>query len=315
MILDGAMQGHYQIIKQLRGVPGVQPERFQEGFNIRHCALSLVGEPIFYPHINEFLDMLHQRRISSFLVTNAQFPDQLAALRPVTQLYLSIDATNKQALKTIDRPLFGDYWERFLRCLDELALKGQRTVYRLTLVKEYNTEDVDGYVTLIRRGRPDFIEIKGVTYCGFGDNSPLTMQNVPFQHEVISFAKQLMDRLSALSSCDNGALEYGLACEHEHSCSILIADKNKFLKDGQWHTWIDYDRFHDLIKSGQPFTSLDYTAPTPAWAVYGAPEKGFDPAETRFGFRESSMLKSTPQSRKRFTMSTWLFSTAFRNAA
>jgi hypothetical protein len=30
MILDGAMQGHYQMIKQLRGVPGVQPERFQD---------------------------------------------------------------------------------------------------------------------------------------------------------------------------------------------------------------------------------------------------------------------------------------------
>lgn len=41
----------------------------------RHCALSLVGEPIMYPAINELIDHLHSRRISTFLVTNAQFPD------------------------------------------------------------------------------------------------------------------------------------------------------------------------------------------------------------------------------------------------
>lgn len=76
MILQGALDNHYRMIKQMRGVPGVSPERFEEGFNVRHCALSLVGEPIMYPHINEFVGMLHQRRISSFLVTNAQFPEK-----------------------------------------------------------------------------------------------------------------------------------------------------------------------------------------------------------------------------------------------
>ena len=39
---------------------------------VRHCALSLVGEPIMYPRINEMLRLLHARGISSFLVTNAQ---------------------------------------------------------------------------------------------------------------------------------------------------------------------------------------------------------------------------------------------------
>jgi hypothetical protein len=31
-----------------------------------------VGEPIMYPHINDLVSELHRRRISSFLVTNAQ---------------------------------------------------------------------------------------------------------------------------------------------------------------------------------------------------------------------------------------------------
>jgi hypothetical protein len=54
----------------------------------------------------------------------------------------SIDAATKDALKAVDRPLFADFWERFLACLDALRLKGQRTVYRLTLVKSYNMEEV-----------------------------------------------------------------------------------------------------------------------------------------------------------------------------
>ena len=39
------------------------------------CVVFKVGEPIIYPRINEFLGMLHDRSISSFLVTNAQFPE------------------------------------------------------------------------------------------------------------------------------------------------------------------------------------------------------------------------------------------------
>lgn len=53
MILDGALENHYKMIKQMKGVPGVLPERYQEGFQVRHCALSLVGEPIMYPEINK----------------------------------------------------------------------------------------------------------------------------------------------------------------------------------------------------------------------------------------------------------------------
>jgi len=93
------------------GVPGVQPQRLLEAFQVKHCALSLVGEPIMYPRINEMLRALHEREISSFLVTNAQFPDRIDQLDPVTQLYVSVDASTKDSLKTIDRPLFKDFWE------------------------------------------------------------------------------------------------------------------------------------------------------------------------------------------------------------
>lgn len=272
-LIEQAMAEHRSMIKQMRGVPGVQPDRFQEAMTIKHCALSLVGEPIMYPEINRYMELLHKSRISSFMVTNAQFPERIAQLCPVTQLYLSIDAATKDELKRIDRPLFEDFWERFLACIDELSLKRQRTVFRLTLVNDYNITNLQEYAKLVHKGNPDFIEVKGVTYCGVGGAADLTMKNVPYHEEVVKFCVDLIEQI--------GGDAYEIACEHEHSCCMLIARKN-FKINGIWHTWIDYDKFFELCESGRTdFTSIDYAAPTPAWAVFNSEEKGFDPRETR----------------------------------
>lgn len=57
-----------------------------------------MGEPIIYPEINTFLSHMHSKGISSFMVTNAQFPDRIEQLVPVTQLYVSIDAPTEGSL-------------------------------------------------------------------------------------------------------------------------------------------------------------------------------------------------------------------------
>lgn len=278
MIFNGVKEGHYKKIKMMRGVPGVRAERFAEAMRIRHCALSLVGEPIFYPHINEFTAMLHAEHISSFLVCNAQHPDQLATLKPVTQLYVSIDASNKESLRKIDRPLHRDFWERFQRCLDILreARFRQRTVFRLTLVKGFNIEDeVIGYADLVEKGLPCFVEVKGVTYCGTSSSAGagLTMQNVPFYEEVCTFVLALTTELKSRN------LGYGIAAEHAHSCCILIASE-RFLVDGKWHTRIGYEKFFAALERGEPFTPEDYMGgETPEWATWG--NGGFDPRDER----------------------------------
>jgi tRNA wybutosine-synthesizing protein 1 len=138
MIVSDAISKHQHLVKQLRGLPGLRLDRWHEAFTVRHCALSLVGEPIMYPHISALVRLLHERRISTFLVTNAQFPEAISNLGPVTQLYVSIDAATKDTLRAIDRPLFADFYERFLGSLDALRTKRQRTVYRMTLVKGGN---------------------------------------------------------------------------------------------------------------------------------------------------------------------------------
>ena len=47
-------------------------------------------------------------------------------LVPVTQLYVSVDASTKDSLKKIDRPLFKDFWDRFIGSLQALADKVQK---------------------------------------------------------------------------------------------------------------------------------------------------------------------------------------------
>lgn len=43
------------------GVPGVKADKLAEGLAARHCALSLVGEPIMYPEINRLVHLLHAK--------------------------------------------------------------------------------------------------------------------------------------------------------------------------------------------------------------------------------------------------------------
>ncbi|TBT97580.1 S-adenosyl-L-methionine-dependent tRNA 4-demethylwyosine synthase [Hamiltosporidium tvaerminnensis] len=232
-----------------------------------------------YVHINKLIELFHKEKISTFLVTNGQFPDQMRALKDVTQLYLSIDAGDPVSLREIGRPLFTDYWERLLECIDILKEKRGRTVFRLTLVKGINDETTDsnkeeqernenilgGYISLIKRGTPDFVEIKGVTFCGWTQDSGLSMKNVPYHNDVINFAIQLI----------NGLEGYEIACEHEHSCCILIAN-TKYKKNQKWYTWIDFDKFNEDLQG------IEYSCETPDWALFGSREKGFNPNETRY---------------------------------
>ena len=101
---------------------------------------------------------------------------------------------------------------------------------------------------------------------------PLTLHD-----KVVKFCRELETKLGG---------EYGLASEHEHSCCVLLARKSDFFIDGKWHTWIDFEKFQDLVATGKPFTAADYVAPTPPWAVFGAHERGFDPEESRLKSRQ-----------------------------
>lgn len=76
-----------------------------------------------------------------------------------------------------------------------------------------------------------------IIFCS-SNTSKLTMENVPWHSDVKSFSE-------ALATKSQG--EYEVACEHVHSCCVLLAKTDKFRVNGQWFTWIDYEKFHDLV--------------------------------------------------------------------
>jgi tRNA wybutosine-synthesizing protein 1 len=65
------------------------------------------------------------------------------------------------------------------------------------------------------------------------------MNNVPYHDDVVAFGAALCD---ATARTDPGG-GYGIACEHEHSCCILLARRERYFIGGGWHTFIDYERF------------------------------------------------------------------------
>lgn len=56
--------------------------------------------------------------------------------------------------------------------------------------------EVANYAKLVTLGEPDFIEVKGVTYCGSSGASSLTMANVPYHEDVCAFGEVRCTTLS-----------------------------------------------------------------------------------------------------------------------
>jgi len=246
MIFDDSVKGHHKLLTGFGGHPTLNKVAYEKSKEIRHVALSLTGEPIAYPRINELIDTFHKNKISTFLVTNAQYPEAIKNLKPITQLYISIDAPNKELMKEVDVPLFQDYWERFLQSLDYMREKKGRTCIRLTLIKEMNDIEPENYASLIKRADPDFIEVKGYMFIG-ASRQRLSMKNMPYHEEITTWTKELLPYLE----------EYELVSEHKPSHVVCLA-KKKFQKK----TWIDFDRFFELYDEDpkREYDTFEYQA-------------------------------------------------------
>ncbi len=246
-IINYSIEEHLKLLTGFdgMGVENTNKTAREERDNIKHVALSLTGEPITYPHINEILQAFHKRRISTFLVTNAQYPEQMEKIENVTQLYLSIDAPNKTLLKQIDNPLLPDFWERTLQSLDLLKTRTYRTCIRLTLIKNENMTDLEGYANLIRKGSPDVIELKSYVWVG-SSQKIYKVENMPFIEDMENFTNQLLKLLP----------EYEFIKTHLPSRAILLAKKSLDKK-----VWINFPKFFELIENNQKFNTEDYSSP------------------------------------------------------
>ncbi len=256
-VLDGSIAAHHKLLVGFKGSDKANKRAYEASNTVKHVALSLTGEPIIYPKMNELLDKFHQQGISTFIVTNGQYPEPIKNLKPITQLYISVDAPNKEMLKEVDKPLFADYWERLLKALDYLAEKKERTCIRLTMIKNINDVEPENYASLIKRSDSDFVEVKGYMHVGESQGR-LSRTNMPLHEEIVQFTKKLMPYLE----------NYEIVSEHIPSRVVMLA-KKKFKKEDGWYTWIDFPKFEELANSGVEFTADDYLMKTPSTGLSG----------------------------------------------
>jgi len=192
-LLDGILEEQQRLISGYGGAPETTDlSRLEEAKHPAHVAVSLMGEPTLYPMIKELVDEIKSRDMTAFLVTNGTMPDVIGEVRP-TQLYLSLNAPDEETYLKVSNPQ-ANLWSRFLESLDRIRKSPSRTVMRLTLARNLNMIDPQGYAKLIEIAEPDFVELKAYMHLGSSRNR-LERDSMPTHEEVMEFAGALSEIL------------------------------------------------------------------------------------------------------------------------
>lgn len=194
-IWEGSLVQQKRLLSGYKGMDSVTKEGWQESEAPKHVAISLTGEPTFYPKLGEFLALCHGRGITTFLVTNGTTPEVLAKLDPKpTQLYVSVDAPDEATFERLGVPTTPKAWEKLNQTLALLPSLGCRTVLRHTVVKGWNMHLAEGFAAIDAAAQPDFIECKAYEYVG-PSRERMAWDNVPTFEEVRAFAAVLAAKL------------------------------------------------------------------------------------------------------------------------
>lgn len=194
-MLDNLIAHQRKLISGFKGDPRCDMEMFKEANEPNQVAISLAGEPITYPYLSDFLEICHKRGMTTFMVTNGTYPDQLEALDTLPmQLYVTVAAPNKQIYQRVCRPKYEGGWDDIMRTLELLPSLDTRTVVRHTLVKNENFGWIGEYATLDKVADPDMVEPKGYVFVG-GSRTRLSIDCMPSFAEIKDFSRQLGDRI------------------------------------------------------------------------------------------------------------------------
>jgi len=187
-----SIRAQRRLLTGFKGHKDVPFEKWEASQNPKHVAISLNGEPTLYSRLGEFLEVCHQHGVSTFLVTNGSLPKVLEKLDPLpTQLYISVDAPNKELFNRLCRPKFNaSAWEKLEETLAILPSLDTRTVCRHTLIKGESLGHHEDYARLDNIADPDWIEAKGYVYVGHSQANH-TIGNMPSHDEIMAFSHKL----------------------------------------------------------------------------------------------------------------------------
>ncbi len=197
--------------KLLSGFGGSAPkERWIAGNDPKHVAISLSGEPTLFPYLPELVEEFKRQGFTTFVVSNGTNPKIMERINP-SQLYMSLDAPDRDTYEKVCNPVSAGLWERIGRSLEILREKDTRTVIRITLIKGVNMFDPEGYAEMIRKAQPDYIEVKAYMHLGFS-RKRLPREAMPSHEEVLDFSGKLATLLG-----------YRIADDVEISRVVLIS--------------------------------------------------------------------------------------------
>ena len=190
-IIDEAVKAQNNLLCGFFGNDKANKEKFEESKTPTNAAISLAGEPMLYPEIDELIAEFNRRNFTTFVVSNGQCVDKLKNLENEPyQLYLSLDAPTKKIYNDVCQPQISEGWDNLNQSLDTLASFNSRTCIRTTCVKGRNMTNPEKYAELIKKASPDFVEIKAYMCVG-SSRHRLTPDNMPTFDEVKSFAQKI----------------------------------------------------------------------------------------------------------------------------
>ena len=223
-IIKGCIEQQLDMIVGFKGNEKINKQKFEEAQEPLHFAISLSGEHTLYPRLKEMIQLLDNKKMTSFVVTNGMYPERLEGLEP-TQLYVSVFAPDKELYKGISKSSFDDSWERLMKTLEalnKLRDKGVRTCLRITLINDLNMVKPEKYAELIKKANPMFVEVQSYMWVGFSQLR-LEKKNMPLHEEAKEFAERIAEH------CD-----YDIIDEKRESRVVLLMKKedlkDRFLK-------------------------------------------------------------------------------------
>ncbi len=208
-IVSKLMEERKRLIMGHYGDARHEKQKLNESLLPAHYAISLSGEPTMYPKLPDLIKYLKSlpETKSIFLVTNGQEPDMLKRLQDEdslpTQLYLSTNAADYESFLTINRPRYEDSWQRWNSSLKMLSKLNTRTVLRITLIRNYNTDDemIPAFASMLKMASPNFVEIKSYMHVGRSINR-LDHENMLDMDEIRHFATELAKKSGIFSVMD-----------------------------------------------------------------------------------------------------------------
>ncbi len=232
-ILEGIIEARKKLLMGFKGNKNVSREKFEEALEPKLFTFSLSGEPCLYSRLGEMFKEIRKREAVSFLVTNGLHPDVLRSLTELpTQITVSTNAPNEDLFLRWCRPSIKNSWKKFLETMDVLKkLKGEvRRVIRLTLVKKseegnlkdltnMSEENVEEYVSLIKRAEPDFVHVKGYKSVGWARDR-MGYDKQPWFDEVKHYGLKILEKLE----------DYEIGAEDKRSCVVMLVRKGAKLK-------------------------------------------------------------------------------------